>query len=167
MAGPYYTNIATNQQDGFNFPGAPSSIAAPPSGTGFNDPVLELGNVDITIATYTMLGTEAAAELINVVLLQQGQFVIPQVSWVVSNAAGTTAAVQIGDTDPAGASATRYSAALDIHVSGTQQPFTGGAASLAPYAVSAACWLQATLSTLSVPVAGKVIVFWVAIASNR
>ena len=163
----YYTNVATNQQTGVNFPGASSSVAAPPSGTGFNDPVLEQGNSEFVIATYTMTGSEAQGDVINIAYLNANSLVNPLSSWVATSAGlGTTAAVQVGDADPAGSSATRYSTALTV-TSATQAQFTGGAAAATPYFVSADCWLTATLSTLSVPVAGAKITFWIGVAYNR
>jgi hypothetical protein len=160
----FYTNVAANQQSGVNFPAGTSGIALAP--TGFNDPVLELGSVDTVIATYTTVGTEAAADVINIVLLQAGQFVNPIDSAVVTNGLASTATVSIGDNDPAGASATRYSTALNL-ASATQLAFTGGAAALTPYSVSADCYLQATLATYATPGTGKLVTFWVQLASNR
>lgn len=164
----WYTNVASNQQTGLNFPAGNSGVASVSSAIGgFNDPVYELGNVDCIVATYTMVGTEVATDVINIGWVNSNAMVNPLTSWVATSASlGTTAAVQVGDADPAGASATRYSTALTV-TSATQVQFTGGAAAATPYNVSADSWLTATFSTLSVPVAGSKITFWIQLVCNR
>lgn len=168
-----YTNIAQNQRDGFNFPGGGGLTTQPPG--GFNDPVFELGDQSEVIAVYTMLGTEAAADVINICRLDGGAVVDPVRSSVAGNGIGTTASIQVGDTDTNGglgaASPTRYSTAVVVSAdmsATTAVNFAGGSALITPYQTGdQGCFLTATFTILTVPVAGKVLVFRIRIAWNR
>jgi hypothetical protein len=169
-----YTNVANNQRDGANFPGA-GGVTGTPTPGGFNDPVFELGTCSEIIAVYTMTGAELANDVINIARIGQGVVVDPVRSSVAGNGIATTASVQIGDTDTAGgtiaASATRYSAAIAVNAdmsATTAVAFAGGAALITPFETTDdPCWLTATFSILTVPVAAKVLVFRIKLNDNR
>lgn len=173
-----YTDIATNQKGGNNFPGG--GLTTQPG--SFNDPVFELGSSSTITAVYTMTGNEAQNDIVYVARVQQGVVVDPVDSSVAGNGAGTTCSVQVGDTDTVGGTVapnqTRYSAAIDVKAdmsSTTAVKFAGGAALITPAEITDddngqagnQVWITAKFSTLSVPVAGKVLVFRVKLVDNR
>lgn len=166
-----YTDIAANQRDGYNFPGG--GLTTQPG--SFNDPVFELGSTSEIVAVYTMTGAEVQTDTIYICRIGQGAVVDPVRSSVAGNGAGTTCSVQIGDTDTVGgtqvADVDRYSAAIDVKAdmsATTAVSFAGGLALITPQEVTDAdVWLTATLSVLTVPVAGKKLVFRVKLGWNR
>lgn len=168
-----YTNIAQNQRDGLNFPGGSGGLTTQPG--GFNDPVLELGTASEIVSVYTFTGAEAQGDVIYVARLGTGAVVDPVRSSIAGNGVGTTCQVQIGDTDTVGgtqaASATRYSAAVVVAAdmsATTGVSYAGGTALITPIETTDAdVWLTATLSVLTVPVAGKVLVFRTKLVWNR
>lgn len=171
----FYSNIAGPQRDGFNLPDAGASLIAAPTGAGFNDPVLELGTLSMPTITYTMTGAEAQNDIIYLARVGMGTIVDPVNSNVAGNGVGTTAAVQVGDTDTVGATVginqTRYSTALNVATDMTTTtglPFAGGAALITPAETTDdPVWLTAKFSTLTVPVAGKVLIFRIKLTDNR
>ena len=178
----YYSSIATEQQPFLNFPGGgPVSNG---TGSGFNDPALEIGSVKEVIAYYTMTGSEAQGDKINIYLAQPGSMVDPTYSSVSTNGVGATATLSIGDDDTtgtylitgaSGASATRYASGLDVHASVTSPiGFAGGTSLNNPYQIGALAiepqgssagtgiagsWVYATFASLVTPTAGQVLVF--------
>lgn len=112
----------------------------------------------VTIArlTYTMLGTEAAGEKINLLRLNQGATVMCHLSLITSSGIGTTCTMDVGDDDPTAVQA-RYCAGANVAAANARVLFsaTGNpVAAVAPYTVLQDCWLIATFLTLTVPVAG-------------
>lgn len=168
-----YTNVAQNQRDGLNFPGGPGGLTTQPG--GFNDPVFELGTQSEIVATYTMTGAELAGDTIFIARVGGGCVVDPVRSSVAGNGVGTTASIQVGDTDTqAGAGAaltTRYSTAIVVSAdmsATTAVNFAGGSALIVPYETAdEGCWLTATFTILTVPVAAKVLVFRLKLGWNR
>lgn len=166
-----YTDIALNQRDGFNFPGG--GMTTQP-GT-YNDPVLELGTLSLPICVYTMTGAEVQNDIIYVTRLTMGAAVDPVRSNVAGNGVGTTASVQIGDTDTVGGTVTpnvtRYSTAIAVSAdmtATTAVAYAGGAALIVPVETTDdPVWITARLSVLTVPVAGKVLVFRTFLTDNR
>lgn len=169
----YYTNIGQNQRDGLNFPGGSGGLTTQPG--ALNDPVLELGTLSEIVAVYTMTGAELQDDFIYIARIGQGAVVDPVNSSVAGNGAGTTCSVVIGDTDTVGgtqvADIDRYSAAIDVKAdmsATTAVKFAGGAALITPIQTTDQdVWLTAKLTVLTVPVAGKVLVFRVRIGWNR
>lgn len=167
-----YTNIAQNQRDGLNFPGGGGLTTQPGS---FNDPVFELGTVTDIVAVYTMTGAELAGDTINIARIGGGAVVDPVRSSVAGNGVGTTASITVGDTDTAAglgaASTTRYSTAIVVSADMTATSavsFVGGTSLIVPYQTSdEGCFLTATFTILTVPVAGKVLVFRMHLGWNR
>lgn len=94
----FYTDVAAAQQNYVNFPGQPGNqqIISPPSQQ--NNPELE--NDTEIIGTYSVVGTEAAGDTINIGKLEAGVIVDPngRVSTGVA-APATTLTVSIGDND--------------------------------------------------------------------
>ncbi len=97
----FYTDLALRQKIGGNFPGEPSrqQITSLPAATPGQTNALFEGPPQI-IATYTIVGTEAAGDIINIGVLNEGVVVDPngKVSSGVT-APGTTLTVAIGDND--------------------------------------------------------------------
>lgn len=166
-----YTDIANNQKDGNNFPGG--GMTTQPG--QYNDPVLELGTLSLPICTYTMTGAEVQNDIIYVCRLTMGAAVDPVRSNVVGNGIGTTGSVQIGDTDTVGGTVspnqTRYSTALAVSAdlsATTAVSYAGGAALVAPVETTDdPVWVTAKFSILTVPVAGKVLIFRTFLTDNR
>lgn len=166
-----YTDIALNQRDGFNFPGG--GLTTQPG--SFNDPVKELGSASEITAVFTMTGAEVQNDIIYLARLTMGAVVDPVRSSVAGNGAGTTCSVKVGDTDTVGATvaqdAARYSAAIDVKAdmsATTAVSFAGGTALITPAETTDdPVWLTASLSTLSTPVAGKVLIFRIKLTDNR
>lgn len=182
MAAPtniWYTNVASPAQQGNQ-----NTLA------NLVDPNLSSARVKLITAVYTMTGNEVANDAIYIARLPSGAIVNPVDGNVASEAVGTTATLSIGDTDTQGGTAAydpaRYSAALNIAAGNTTVgfPFSGGTTLLTPPTVPAAApqfsaatpvgmnsgitddwvWLIGTFATLSVPVAGKKIVFRVKVS---
>lgn len=131
-----------------------------------NDPNLDFARLKLVTAVYTMTGNELANDVIAIAKVPQGSLVNPVDGNVASEAIATTATLSVGDEDTNGGTQAynpaRYSAALNIAAGNTTVgfPFTGGTALLTPAKI-ADDWvfLIATFATLTVPVAGKKIVF--------
>ena len=148
MAVTFYTDVAgTSGQTGL-------ALSARPGSNKVSGVVL------VAEATYTIVGTEVATDLIDIVKLPAGAKVIPHLSRITGEALGTTATLSVGDTDSS-PSATRYSSALDIHAA-NDLTLTGGAASLTPFTLLTNCWIQAVFASLSTPTAAKKITFRIA-----
>ncbi len=165
------TNIATAQQAGANFPGGSGGLTTQPG--GFNDPVLELGTSSTITATYTMTGSEAVNDVIQICQLGQGAVVSPE-STVANNGVATTLTVSVGDTDTAGgtvsADTARYSGSVSVAAATTTvpTPFTGGTVVAVPASITDdPVWVQAKILTVGTPVAGKLLVFRLRITDNR
>lgn len=119
------------------------------------------------VIQYTMLGTEAAADVINLVKLPQGAEIDPTESTVVSDGVATTATIDIGDDDTAGvgaaADADRYADGLDVAAAGIDRfSDIAAAARLTPYALGADSIIKLTFATMDTPVAGKKLTFRIA-----
>lgn len=111
--------------------------------------------------TYTMLGTEAAGEKINLMLGLQGMTIIPEHSFITSDGISTTCTMDVGDTDPT-ADQDRYCAAANVAAANARPLFsaTGNpVAAVTPYTLAFNAFIQATFLTLTVPVAGKKLQF--------
>lgn len=118
----------------------------------------------IATSTYTMLGTEAAGDKINIVRLPMRAMVDPTHSTVVSDGIATTATLDVGDDDVLGVGAAadvdRYADGLDVAAAGIDKfDANACAARLTPYVLGSEAWLIGTLVTLVTPVAGKKLVF--------
>ena len=94
----YYTDVASNQIQGVNFPGQSGLGTLTPQPGAQNNPTLEgLGKIT---AVYTMTGNEAAGDIINIALLNSGQSLDPN-GHISTGTTGpaTTLTVAIGDND--------------------------------------------------------------------
>jgi hypothetical protein len=137
-----------------------------------NDPNLDFARTKMVTAVYTMTGNEAANDAIYIARVPQGSYVDPVSGNVAAEAVATTCQLQIGDTDTQGGTVAynpaRYSAALNIAAGNTTVgfPFSGGTTLLSPAQIGDDWpWLLATFSVLTVPVAGKKIVFRIRLSS--
>ena len=138
----------------------------PTLGNRMQSPIFTL-NVRTVEVIYTMLGTEAAADIINIVKLPQGAIIDPTLSSIVTDGIAGTATIDIGDDDTAGVGAAadvdRYADGLDVAAAGVDL-FTANAAAarLTPYALGADSIIRATLVTLVTPVAARKLTFRIA-----
>lgn len=173
----FYTDVAQNQRDGLNFPGGGAAgaggLTTQPG--GLNDPVLELGTQSEIIAVYTFTAAEVANDIIFISRIQPGAFVDPVRSNVAGNGVATTCQVQVGDTDTAGgtvaADQVRYSAAIVVAAdmsATTAVSFAGGTVLITPASITDdGVWITAKLNILTVPVAGKKLIFRIRVGDNR
>ena len=94
----YYTDVASNQIQGVNFPGQSGLGMMTPQPGVQNNPILE-GPSKIT-ATYTWTGNEAQYDLINIAIIPSGAMIDPngRVSSG-TTAPATTLTLAIGDND--------------------------------------------------------------------
>jgi hypothetical protein len=155
----WYSNIAAVQAGGVN-------ILA-----NLNDPNLDMGNVKLITATYTMTGNEVANDVIYIARVPQGVIVNPVNGNIASTAIATTATVSVGDTDTQGGTVAydpaRYSGALNVAAGNTTVgfAFSGGTTLNTPAQIQDDwAWLVATFATLNTPVANKTIVFRISLA---
>jgi len=129
-----------------------------------NAGVREAGTLMFATSVYTMLGTEAAGDKINIVKLPQGCIIDPSHCTVVTDGIAGTATVDVGDDDVAGVGAAadvdRYADGLDVAAAGVDRfDSIAAAARLTPYTLGADSIIVATLVTLVTPVAGRKLVF--------
>lgn len=116
------------------------------------------------VIAYTMLGTEAQGDFLNLCKLPQGAEIDPTVSTVTGDGIATTATLDIGDDDVLGvgttADADRYADGLDVAAAGIDL-FSANAcaARLTPYALGADSIIICEFKTLVTPVAGKKLLF--------
>jgi hypothetical protein len=166
----YYTDVASNQIQGVNFPGQAGQGMMTPQPGVQNNPILE-GPGKIT-ATYTWTGNEAQYDLINIAIIPSGAMIDPngRVSSGVT-APATTLTLAIGDNDqglatnlpipnpqtapnsltviqaPTWVSGTTYAAGtivLDATSSPANQPYTAVAATsgtTAPHSAATTVWM--------------------------
>ena len=166
----YYTDVASNQIQGVNFPGQAGLGMLTPQPGVQNNPILE-GPSKIT-ATYTWTGNEAQYDLINIAIIPSGAMIDPngRVSSGVT-APATTLTLAIGDNDqglatnlpipnpqtapnsltviqaPTWVSGTTYAAGtivLDATSSPANQPYTAVAATsgtTAPHSAATTVWM--------------------------
>ena len=166
----YYTDVASNQIQGVNFPGQAGLGMLTPQPGVQNNPILE-GPSKIT-ATYTWTGNEAQYDIINIAIIPSGAMIDPngRVSSGVT-APATTLTLAIGDNDqglasnlpipnpqtapnsltviqaPTWVSGTTYAAGtivLDATSSPANQPYTAVAATsgtTAPHSAATTVWM--------------------------
>lgn len=118
---------------------------------------------------YTMLGTEAQGDFVNLLRLPKGAQIVPSLSSVVTDGIATTATIDVGDDDALGtglaADADRYADGLDVAAAGIDM-FSANAcaARLTPYSLGTdpdnAIIME--FKTLVTPVAGKILDFLIA-----
>lgn len=109
---------------------------------------------------YTMLGTEAQGDFLNLIKLPQAAVIDPTLSSVVTDGIATTATLDIGDDDDEGvgaaADADRYADGLDVAAAGVDLfSANAAAARLVPYKLSKDSIIKLEFKTLVTPVAGK------------
>ncbi len=99
MASIFYTDVALNQKNNVNFPGAPGYPELTTQPGSQNNALVE--GPDYLVGTYTWVGTEAAGDIINIGILPAGVVVkSPGVSVQSGTTApATTLTVAIGDND--------------------------------------------------------------------
>lgn len=123
--------------------------------------------VRVVEVIYTMLGTEAAGDVINIVKLPQGAIIDPSLSSVTTDGIAGTATLDVGDNDTAGVGAAadvdRYADGLDVAAAGVDKfDSIANASRLTPYALGADSIVTGTLVTLVTPVAARKLTFRIA-----
>lgn len=111
----------------------------------------------VAMLVYTMVGTEAANDVIRLWLAPQGTTILSHLSLLTSDGIATTATVNVGDEDPT-ATPARYCAGANVAGANARVLFnaTGNpVASVAPYTLLFDAYITATFATLAAPVAGK------------
>ncbi len=94
----FYSDIAQNQRQNLNFPGAPGSQTLTTQPGSSNNPLFEGFNE--VVATYTVVGTEAVGDIINLAILNAGQIANPRGSVATGlTAPAATLTVSVGDND--------------------------------------------------------------------
>jgi len=109
---------------------------------------------------YTILGTEAQGDFLNLIKLPQAAVIDPTLSSVVTDGIATTATLDIGDDDDEGVGAAtdadRYADGLDVAAAGVDLfSANAAAARLVPYKLSKDSIIKLEFKTLVTPVAGK------------
>jgi len=125
-------------------------------------PVTELqAKPKFLTVSYTMLGTEAAADVINLGILPEGAVIDPTLSSITGDGVATTCTIDVGDDDDTtAADADRYADGLDCAAAGIDLfSANASAARLTPYALQKDSVIKATFATLVTPVAGKKLLF--------
>lgn len=136
----FYSDIATKQND--------PKMGNRPDGIDVN------GGVRAAVVTYTMVGTEATNDVINLVKLPAGASVIAEQITVSGNAPASTFAADIGDEDDPD----RYVDGLGIASSGTYLATAAiGVAGLTPHKLTSDQWISLTGASIATPSAGKLI----------
>jgi hypothetical protein len=124
-------------------------------------------NVRLFEFVYTMLGTETAADIINLVKLPLGAIIVPGLSSVTTDGIATTATIDVGDDDVLGVGAAadpdRYADGLNVAAAGVDLfDANACAARLTPYALGADAVITLTWATMDTPVAGRKLTFRIA-----
>lgn len=122
--------------------------------------------LSIAQLTYTMVGTEAAADVVRLFLGKQGMNILSHLSQVYSDAIAATATLDIGDLDLLGVGAAvdpdRYADGLDVAAAGWDLFSANSSASqITPYYLGSDAWIEVTFKTLVTPVADKKLEFLV------
>jgi|32_taG_2_1085360.scaffolds.fasta_scaffold00345_21 hypothetical protein len=107
------------------------------------------GDVRVADVVYTLTGSEAANDIVNLVKLPAGSRVITSLCSVEVENPGTALVIDIGDDDTT-ADADRYSDGLTVSAGGHFAFSAGGtvaAAELAGHTLDSASWIQADVKT--------------------
>lgn len=121
---------------------------------------------------YTVTGAEAAADIIRWIKLPAGSIVLPGYSKIAARAALATTAFTLGVGDDGGGSnagavaadAARYDASTDkkAAVTTVATQLVSGTAAVTPFVAPAEMWVQSTLGTTTLPLAGAVLILYLA-----
>lgn len=122
------------------------------------------GNLLICNATYTLLGTESASDVINIIQLPEGARVVPHLCQVYAENPGTALTIKFGDA----ADDDRYSTAVALGAGGNfsfSNEITGPNAN---YKVGGDAtddrWIKGTLTAATTLTADQVVTFQIAYA---
>lgn len=129
------------------------------------------GPIQVTMfrRTWAIPSGAAANDLVNLIPLNPGQFIVPHLCWIECDNPGTTLTLDIGDTDDTtAADPDRYVDGLNV-AAGGGFAWTGadGVHTLTPYTIQKECVLQAKLATAATLTTGADFTFWIAVASNN
>lgn len=107
---------------------------------------------------YVLDATETNADFVRIAQLPVGATVVPGLSFIDTEACGTTFSVTVGDSaDP-----DRYSGTLALATAGNK-PFAGGVAAHTPFVVTeATTWVQLDITTVSTLTSGAKFTAWIA-----
>ncbi len=125
------------------------------------------GNVFIARASYTLLGTEAATDVLDIVKLPEGCVVIPALSKVILENPGTALVLDIGDDDATTAvDPDRYADGITCSSGGEVSFGSAGVAAQTPYKLQAQSTIQATVMTATSLTADQEVVFLIAYSAQ-
>ena len=126
--------------------------------------VFVTGDIGMLIATYTTVGTETAADFIEIGTMPEGTRIVPHLSKVITDAAPAAALVgTIGD----GADPDRYSTAITA-TAGGQFDLAGSAdGAVVPFLNTVNTPILFDPTTWTTPGAGKRITFYLAFTSQN
>lgn len=123
-------------------------------------------SADLQVANvlYTLVGTEVADDLFNLVKLPRGARLVTGLSHVEAENPGTALVIDIGDTDST-ADEDRYSDGLTLSAGGHFGFSAGGtvaAAETTPHTLESDCWIQAKVKTATSLIAAAKLRFTIA-----
>jgi hypothetical protein len=127
----------------------------------------EQNRVSYVRKTYTMLGTEAAADTVKICRMAAGCVILPHASMVSSSGCAATLTLDVGDDDVAGVGAAvdadRYADGLNVAAAGEDLFSANACAALrTPYVLGADSWIIGLFATLSTPTAAGKLRFLIA-----
>lgn len=114
------------------------------------------GSVVLAQASYTMTGTEAVGDTINICHLPMDTVLVPHLSQIRHESLGTELSLSIGTRKES----TVFSNQLDLK-SNNATTFVAGAAALKPLPIDSG-WVIATITKAVDPTEGKNMQFWIA-----
>ena len=120
------------------------------------------GSLMVARCSYTLVDTESAADIIDLVKLPEGSVVLPHLCKLVLENPGTTLTFDIGDDDVADPDPDRYADAIVASAGGEISFGVAGIAADAPYKLANQATIQATVMTESTLTAGALLVFYIA-----
>lgn len=139
----FYSDIAAKQLD--------------PTAKSMADPILVYGDLAYCEALVTLESGVAAADTVKLVQVPAGFRLITSLSSVVTDDAGGTATIHVGDDDDTvAADADRYAVSLDVATAGVDIfDASAAVARLTPYTTGKTCWIIMTFATLVTPIVGS------------
>lgn len=114
------------------------------------------GSVVLAQASYTMTGTEAVGDTINICHLPVGAVLVPHLSQIRHESLGTELSLSVGTQKES----TVFSNQLDLK-SNNATTFVAGAAALKPLSMDSG-WVIATITKAIDPTESKKMQFWIA-----
>ncbi len=134
-----------------------AALQADPTAKNMADPIKVYGDLAYCEALVTLESGVAALDTVKLVQVPAGFRLITSLSSVVTDDAGGTATIDIGDDDDTtAADADRYADGLDVAAAGVDIfDANASVARLTPYTTQKTCWIKLTFATLVTPIVGS------------